>query len=147
MTGLQLTALERMFEVAAELHEASRRDLASRGLNTRQAELLIILRTKGPVRQRELSEALRCTPRHVTGLVDELEEKGLVERHAHPTDRRATLVKLTTKGSSSARKLTKDRDNAAASLLGDINHADLESFMMILDRLLSVMRSHDADNA
>ncbi|MEN3610618.1 MarR family transcriptional regulator [Plantactinospora sp. ZYX-F-223] len=43
----------------------------------------------------ELSQALKCTPRNVTGLVDALEAAGFVARSAHPTDRRATVVSLT----------------------------------------------------
>jgi DNA-binding MarR family transcriptional regulator len=45
--------------------------------------------------QRQLSEALQCSPRNVTGLVDALGSDGLAERGAHPTDRRASLVALT----------------------------------------------------
>ena len=48
--------------------------------------------------QRELSRALRCTPRNVTGLLDALEDSGLVVRRPHPRDRRASLVNLTLGG-------------------------------------------------
>ncbi|MDP8931602.1 MAG: MarR family transcriptional regulator, partial [Actinomycetota bacterium] len=33
---------------------------------------------RGAVVQRELAEALQCTPRHITGLVDRLEAQGFV---------------------------------------------------------------------
>ena len=54
-------------------------------------------------RQREmpmgkLSERLLVHPTSVTSTVDTLERLGLVRRVAHPTDRRATLARITPKG-------------------------------------------------
>ena len=40
------------------------------------------------------------TARNVTGLIDALEHDGLVERLPHPSDRRATLVRLTVAGTA-----------------------------------------------
>ncbi|WP_371131993.1 MarR family transcriptional regulator [Streptomyces sp. cf386] len=48
--------------------------------------------------QRALAASRAVTPRNITGLLDALQEEGLVARDAHPTDRRATLVSLTRKG-------------------------------------------------
>ena len=42
--------------------------------------------------QRTLSQALRVSPRNVTGLLDALEAGGYVTRGRHPTDRRAQLM-------------------------------------------------------
>jgi DNA-binding MarR family transcriptional regulator len=50
--------------------------------------------------QAALAESMHVTPRNVTGLVDGLVETGFVTPEPHPTDRRATLVSLTTKGRS-----------------------------------------------
>ncbi|MGV2917044.1 MarR family winged helix-turn-helix transcriptional regulator [Streptomyces alfalfae] len=47
---------------------------------------------------RQLSESLDVTPRRITALVDALEEHALVERRAHPTDGRSTLVTITPAG-------------------------------------------------
>jgi DNA-binding MarR family transcriptional regulator len=54
-------------------------------------------------RQREmpmgkLSDRLLVHPTSVTSTVDTLERLGLVRRVAHPTDRRATLARITPKG-------------------------------------------------
>jgi MarR family len=50
------------------------------------------LHQQGPVTQRTLSQALRVSPRNVTGLLDALEAGGYVTRGRHPTDRRAQLM-------------------------------------------------------
>jgi DNA-binding MarR family transcriptional regulator len=46
-----------------------------------------------------LAEFMRVTPRNVTGLVDNLEKAGLVERVPDPDDRRAVRARLTEAGS------------------------------------------------
>jgi DNA-binding MarR family transcriptional regulator len=84
------------------------RGLAERGLTRAQAELLCRLGRSGPVTQRDLSRALACTPRNVTGLVDGPESRGLVARRSHPTDRRATLVTLTERGDRAAARMQAD---------------------------------------
>lgn len=46
----------------------------------------------------DLARHLRIAPRSVTEVVDALCEKGLVERAPSPSDRRATIVQLTSAG-------------------------------------------------
>src|ERR1700752_3249235 len=46
----------------------------------------------------QLSAALDVPPRRVTALVDALSEDGLVERYAHPTERRSVIIELTDAG-------------------------------------------------
>lgn len=52
----------------------------------------------------ELSAALDIEPANTTGLVDDLESRGLVRRRPHPTDRRARIVDATRKGKALARR-------------------------------------------
>ncbi|MEU1622189.1 MarR family transcriptional regulator [Streptomyces sp. NPDC005722] len=54
----------------------------------------------GPMTMRELAERMNCEPSNTTFVIDRLEKQGLVERRAHPTDRRAKQLVLTGEGSS-----------------------------------------------
>jgi DNA-binding MarR family transcriptional regulator len=45
-----------------------------------------------------LAEALVCDSSNVTGIIDRLESRGLVERQPSPTDRRVRLLVLTAEG-------------------------------------------------
>jgi DNA-binding MarR family transcriptional regulator len=47
---------------------------------------------------KELAGEWHCDASYVTSLVDGLEERGVVERRAHPTDRRAKVIVLTEDG-------------------------------------------------
>lgn len=136
-------AMDLLFELAVVLGDAMTQGLASRGLTTARAELIWRLHEQGSMTQRQLSEALHCTPRNVTGLVDALESADLVSRGPHPTDRRATLVRLTKEGTDLATAWHAERQQGTAALLGDIPKSQLTQFVATLDRVLSRMRTGD----
>src|SRR4051794_31663905 len=48
-----------------------------------------------PVPMRHLAQALACDNSNVTGIVDRLEARGLVERRAAPNDRRVKMLVVT----------------------------------------------------
>jgi DNA-binding MarR family transcriptional regulator len=132
-----VAALDKVFELAGQLSEVMQAALTERGLTAARAEVLHVLHQHGrPMVQRELSQALRCTPRHVTALVDALEAHDLVARGRHPTDRRATLVALTEGGRGAAERMNRERRDAARTLLGDLPEADLAGFVAVADRVL-----------
>ena len=56
-----------------------------------------------PTSPTELAQRLGVTPAGATEVIDRLENKGLVRRLAHPTDRRATRVEITPAGRSQYR--------------------------------------------
>src|SRR3989442_11907123 len=53
---------------------------------------------KGPLPVNEIGKRVLLTSGSITVAVDRLEKKGLVERRAHGTDRRARIVHLTKEG-------------------------------------------------
>src|SRR5690606_7431890 len=99
MLSVHVQAFDKVFELASVVGGQMNAALSRLGLNPARAEVLLVLHHReGPMRQGELSQALRCRPRHITTLVDALEQDGRVSRQSHPTDRRATLVTLTDRG-------------------------------------------------
>ena len=87
--------------------------------------------------QRELSQLLGVTPRNVTGLVDGLQEAGLVRRVAHPTDRRAIQVRLSPSGARLAARLRADHIEFAEVLFRGVRREQLASLGSTLDLVLS----------
>jgi MarR family transcriptional regulator, organic hydroperoxide resistance regulator len=72
----------------------------------------------------ELATALVCDASNVTWLVDRLEERGLVERRPHPSDRRVKTVVLTPAGVKT-KQLLVDRLSCPPGDLVDLDRADL----------------------
>ncbi len=70
------------------------------GLSIAQLDVLRRLRHHGPTPMRRLAEQMNCEASNLTGLVDRLESRGLVERRPDPGDRRVRLLALTDEGTS-----------------------------------------------
>ena len=68
------------------------------GLSIAQLDVLRRLRHHGPTPMRRLAEQMKCEASNLTGLVDRLESRGLVERRPDPGDRRVRLLALTDEG-------------------------------------------------
>ncbi|NUP33072.1 MAG: MarR family transcriptional regulator [Streptomycetaceae bacterium] len=82
--------------LASQISDHVRRRAVTLGLTAAQATALREL--TGPMTTRDLAERMSCEPSNATFVIDKLEKQGLVERHPHPTDRRAKLLVLTDDG-------------------------------------------------
>jgi len=133
-------ALERLLEMTTLLGEGMETDAAGRGLTVARAEVVWLVHHRGPMRQRDLANALRVSPRNVTGLLDALEATGFVSRAPHPTDRRATLVQLTEKGAAAAGALATDQAEFARYLFGELSQTELDQFLATAGKLLGRLR-------
>jgi DNA-binding MarR family transcriptional regulator len=131
----------RLFELTTVLGGYMEEGLAERGLTRARASLLWLLHHDGPANQRALAQALRVTPRNVTGLVDALEADGFVARTAHPTDRRATVVTLTRHGQDTANALAEDYRNGARHLFGDLDPSHIDGFLATVDSVLTKLHA------
>lgn len=60
--------------------------------------LLYVDHAETPPRMSEIAHRLILSPGGTTKVIDRLESMGYVTRHADPTDRRATVVELTSAG-------------------------------------------------
>lgn len=81
------------------------RYLAEFDLTVAQAQLLLNLDVGRPAQMSEIANALGCDASNVTGLVDRLEARDLIERRLDPTDRRVKMVAVTDAGSRVQDKL------------------------------------------
>jgi DNA-binding MarR family transcriptional regulator len=89
-------------------NEARRRLRAEFGMSLSRFDLMSQLDGKeNGIRMGELSSRLMVTTGNITGLTNELERDGLVERMSDPTSRRAFLVRLTPKGRRQFRSAAK----------------------------------------
>jgi MarR family transcriptional regulator, organic hydroperoxide resistance regulator len=67
-------------------------------LSPSQAHALALIEPEHPRSMNELAGLLACHPSNVTGIVDGLESRGLIERRPAPHDRRLKLLALTEEG-------------------------------------------------
>jgi DNA-binding MarR family transcriptional regulator len=95
MHWLMVTNKQRFFAMSQEFELAPQQMIALRMLGA------------GPRKMSELAKALFCDNSNVTGIVDRLEERGLVRREAAEGDRRVKLLVLTKEGDRMRAEITK----------------------------------------
>jgi DNA-binding MarR family transcriptional regulator len=110
------------------------------GMSYLRAKALRLL-APGPLPMRELGAALVTDPPYITVIVDDLEQRGLVERQVNPADRRSKLVRITAAGRAVARKAD-EIQSAPPAALSTLTQAELAT----LDRILrQLVETSDAD--
>ncbi|WP_328771917.1 MarR family winged helix-turn-helix transcriptional regulator [Streptomyces sp. NBC_00286] len=102
--ALTLEVVDLIGTVVARYHEEYDDAAAEHALTGAQARLLSLLSLE-PLPMRRLAQKLKCEPSNVTGIVDRLESRGLVERRPDPGDRRVKLAAVTDEGRRVARGL------------------------------------------
>ena len=105
------------------------------GLSPQRLRLLYVLRQRGTMPMRELGAQLGVTGRAVTQLVDALETDGFVERQPHPSDRRVSLIALTTSGKRAAAQEHRQHRRAVAELFDRLSAVDQRALLRIIDSL------------
>ncbi|MGH3514216.1 MAG: MarR family winged helix-turn-helix transcriptional regulator [Pseudonocardiaceae bacterium] len=71
----------------------------------------------------------------MVGLVDELEDRGLIERRRHPADRRAHAIHLTAAAHDLLRRAQRVADEHEAELLAGIGEDDRTYLIALLQHL------------
>jgi DNA-binding MarR family transcriptional regulator len=89
--------------LAQQIADHVRERAVTLGLTAAQATALREM--TGPMTMRELADRMSCEPSNATFVIDKLEKQGLVERRAHPTDRRAKHLVLTAEGAALRERL------------------------------------------
>ncbi len=104
MDPLTAEVVELIGTVVARYHEEYEAAAAEHQLTGAQARVLALL-SREPMPMRRVAEQLKCEPSNVTGIVDRLESRGLVERRPDPADRRVKLAAATERGRETATRL------------------------------------------
>ncbi|MEV7787324.1 MarR family transcriptional regulator [Streptomyces sp. NPDC088106] len=115
--ALTLEVVELIGSVVARYHEEYEDAAAGHALTGAQARLLSLLSLE-PLPMRKLAQRLKCEPSNVTGIVDRLEARGLVERRPDPADRRVKLAAATAEGRRVARSMRESLRFAREPLAG-----------------------------
>lgn len=131
---LTLEVVDLIGTVVARYHEEYEEAAAEHALTGAQARLLSLLSLE-PLPMRRLAQKLKCEPSNVTGIVDRLEARGLVERRPDPKDRRVKLAAATQEGRRLARGLRESLNFAREPLAG-LSREERLALRALLARML-----------
>ncbi len=116
--------------------------IAQLGITPRMWGALNVLSAEGAITQHALCKAVGMDPSTMVATIDELEEKGMVERRRHPSDRRAHAIHLTEEGLAALARGRELARLAQDDLLAPLNKREREQLHDLLLRLATASR-HD----
>src|SRR5919206_1611022 len=125
MHELLLASRRRFLAVASEFE-----------LSPPQVRALGVLEPGRPVPMSELADALHCDNSNVTGIVDRLEDRGLVERRSASHDRRVKMLAVTERGAVVRERLA-ERLREAPEPLARLSPEDQRALRDIMRRALA----------
>ncbi|WFB09742.1 MarR family transcriptional regulator [Streptomyces sp. LX-29] len=131
---LTLEVVELIAAVVARYHDEYEDVAAEHSLTGAQARVLALL-AREPSPMRGLAQQLKCEPSNITGIVDRLASRGLVERRPDPADRRVKLAAATDAGRETADRL-RGSLGFAREPLAALSEAERRTLRDLLRRML-----------
>ncbi|TJZ55675.1 MarR family transcriptional regulator [Streptomyces piniterrae] len=122
--------------VVSRYYEEYEHAAAEHSLTGAQARVLSLLCVE-PLPMRKVAQRLKCEPSNITGIVDRLESRGLVERRPDPADRRVKLAAPTDEGARTADRLRSSL-GFAREPLGQLTVAERTLLKELLQRMLGI---------
>ena len=115
------------------------------GLTGPQSLVLRLLIKKGALSSADLSRQMYVTPSNITGIIDRLEKKGLVERIRKQGDRRVALITLTPSGQKLGQTIPDPIEKRFVNQLADLEPEHLQILAMALNQILNLIDTRGAD--
>lgn len=118
-----------------EMHKT----FAQHGLNAAKFDVLATLRRAGEpytLSPGVLLERTMVASGTMTNRIDRLEADGLVKRSVNPADSRSFLIGLTDSGFALIDKVVTEHVKTQASMIADLDTADVETFQALLGKAL-----------
>ncbi len=138
MTAATSPALD-LWIVLARAFEAVRSqaeiDIRQYGLTPSEFGVLEALYHKGPMSLTELQQKILVTSGGMTYLIDQLEKKGHVTRKTAPTDRRACLASLSSKGRKLIARIFPPHAKKLEQILAGLSRAEQKTARTLLRQL------------
>lgn len=116
------------------LHRQSDAAFAAYGVTADQFVLMARLAEDGAMTQKELADRMPSDPSTVRAMLVLLEERGLVRRNPHPTDRRARMAELTPAGRRKFDQLWKAGDAIRTQAVSQMSSDDALTLVKLLNQ-------------
>ncbi|WP_305787864.1 MarR family winged helix-turn-helix transcriptional regulator [Symbioplanes lichenis] len=140
----RLTAEELAVALREAIHRLNRRVRQSRpvgDLTFSQLSALTSLQLAGALTPRELADVERVQPPTMTKIVGKLEERGLIERTPHPTDRRQVILAATERGRAVFGQFEKQRNEWLARHLQELTEDERDTLTRAAEILQQVAKA------
>ncbi|WP_019587714.1 MarR family winged helix-turn-helix transcriptional regulator [Deinococcus apachensis] len=128
------TSLDRVHSILSrQVHNI----LARHDLTRAQYGVLRRLWEQGPQPANVLADGMGVTPGNLTGVLDRLEQGGLLQRERRDDDRRYVLLRLTGEGERRAAAIVRGVRHDVTTLFTGLEEAEVSALLGLLERLES----------
>jgi DNA-binding MarR family transcriptional regulator len=117
------------------------------GLTGAQSGVLRHLFAHGALSSADLSRKLYVSPSNITGVIDRLERKRLVERIRKMGDRRVALITLTENGEELSKLLPDPIEKKLISELVDLDVEHVQLLGMAINQILNLIETRGVEGA
>jgi DNA-binding MarR family transcriptional regulator len=115
------------------------------GLTGQQSLVLRLLLNGGSMSSADLSRLMYVTPSNITGIIDRLEKKGLVERMRKEEDRRVALITLTEAGKAMSATIPDPIERRLINQLTDLDKEHVLAISRAMNEMLHLMDAGDVE--
>jgi len=122
-------------DISRLMRRAFRGRLEGSDLTLAQARALVYVSRNEGVRQVDLAELLEIQPITLARLIDQLAEAGLVERRAHPADRRAYRLYLKAAAAPRLAAIKQVAASVRAHALGGLDKQQIAALAAALQKM------------
>ncbi|MFV0306320.1 MAG: MarR family winged helix-turn-helix transcriptional regulator [Desertimonas sp.] len=135
--GDRLAVSMSIVRVEQILRKAAEGVLRPHGISYSRHNLLLLLyfARNGELPLGKISSRLLVHPTSITTTVDALAKTGLVERVPHPSDRRATLARITDEGRAAVERSTTALSDWSPFELGALTDAEAHTLFLLLQKV------------
>ena len=109
------------------------------GLTGQQSLVIRLLLNNGSMSSADLSRLMYVTPSNMTGIIDRLEKKDLIERVRKEGDRRVALITLTQNGTKLGERIPDPIEQKIINELADLEMDHIQLLAMAMNQILNLI--------
>lgn len=126
-----------LHKAALMMAEEAEAGLEAAGMKTRDYFVLSSLAGAPDLSQQDLSRLLSLDPTTVVAVIDDLEDRGYVERRRNPADRRRYLLPLTPAGRDALARIDHVATELESGFFAALSHAERTTLLELLSKLMA----------
>lgn len=112
--------------------------IKSMGLTMTQFDVIATLGNQPPMTCKDLGDKTLVTKGTLTGVLERLEGRGIIQRSVNPTDARSQMIGLTKKGQQLFEKVFPEHLQHLQKAFGQLSKQDLHDLTQSLQKLKAV---------
>jgi len=139
LTNEPETAEDALAQLMMTVGRRFRARLDGDAVDPSQAALLYVLKCRGAMRLGDLAEAMKLDASTVSRHVQQLGDRGFIDRGPDPDDGRASIIGLSEAGRAGLKSSFEQRRTILAEVLSDWDDDDREQLRLQLSRLATAL--------